>query len=97
MTQQLPSCFLVLKEKSILLLAVETPSKASTELANTYGKAAGYPVDAEFDAYSITGDMVNWMAKEGIPAISVLLTDHKTTEWTKNKAGIEAVLKDLRR
>ncbi len=72
---------------------VETPSKASTELANTYGKAAGYPVDAEFDAYSITGDMVNWMAKEGIPAISVLLTDHKTTEWTKNKAGIEAVLK----
>jgi hypothetical protein len=69
-----------------------TPSNASVELAATYATAAGYPAEAEFDAYAITGDMVNWMAKEGIPAISVLLTNHETTEWTKNKAGIEAVL-----
>ncbi len=69
------------------------PSNASVELAATYATAAGYPADAEFGAYAITGDMVNWMAKQGIPAISVLLTDHKNTEWTKNKAGIEAVLK----
>jgi hypothetical protein len=32
------------------------------------------------------------MAKEGIPAISVLLSDHENTEWAKNRAGIEAVL-----
>lgn len=74
--------------------ACETvPSKASVELAATYAVSAGYPADAEFDAYAITGDMVNWMAKQGIPAISVLLTDHTNTEWAKNKAGIEAVLK----
>jgi hypothetical protein len=36
--------------------------------------------------------MVNWMAQEGIPAISVLLTDRQNTEWEKNRAGIEAVL-----
>ncbi len=70
-----------------------TPSDSSTELAATYAAAAGYPAEAEFDAYAITGDMVNWMAKEGLPAISVLLSDHKNTEWNKNKAGIEAVLK----
>jgi hypothetical protein len=68
------------------------PSNASTQLAATYATAAGYPSEAEFDAYAITGDMVNWMAKEGIPAISVLLSDHENTEWAKNRAGIEAVL-----
>lgn len=71
------------------------PSKASVELAATYATAAGYPAAAEFNAYEITGDMVNWMAKQNIPAISVLLTDHKNTEWNKNKAGIEAVLKAI--
>lgn len=69
-----------------------TPTKASVELAATYATASGYAAEAEFDAYAITGDMVNWIAGEGIPAISVLLTTHEQTEWSKNKAGIEAVL-----
>ena len=69
-----------------------TPSKASVELAATFATAAGYGAEAEFDAYAITGDMVNWMAKQGIPSISVLLTDYKNTEWSKNLEGIEAVL-----
>lgn len=69
-----------------------TPSKASVELAATYATAAGYPAEAEFNAYAITGDMVNWMAKQGIPAISVLLTDYQNTEWEKNIDGVKAVL-----
>lgn len=69
-----------------------TPSNASVELAATFATAANYPAEAEFDSYAITGDMVNWMAKQNIPAISVLLSDHASSEWTKNKAGIEAVL-----
>jgi hypothetical protein len=36
--------------------------------------------------------MVNWLAKENVPAISVLLTTHEVIEWDKNKAGIEALL-----
>ncbi len=62
------------------------------KLTNTYAKASGYPASEEFDFYEITGDMVNWLAKEKIPAISVLLTDHKNTEWEKNRKGIEALL-----
>ena len=62
------------------------------KLTNTYGKASGYPTYDEFVSYEVTGDMVNWLAKEGIPAISVLLTNHNDIEWTKNKAGIEAIL-----
>lgn len=62
-------------------------------LVTEYAKASGYSAFKNFDFYEITGDMVNWFAKEGIPAISVLLTDHKNTEWDKNKKGIDAILK----
>ena len=58
-----------------------------------YADASGYPAYQSFDFYAITGDMVNWLAKNNIPAISVLLTNHTNTEWAKNQAGIEALLK----
>ena len=69
-----------------------TPSTESVSLAATFANAADYPVAAEFNAYAITGDMVNWMAQQNIPAISVLLTSRTDTEWSKNQAGIEAIL-----
>lgn len=62
-------------------------------IANIYSKASGYPAYESFDSYATTGDMANWLAKKEIPAISVLLTNHKDTEWTKNKKGIEALLR----
>lgn len=65
---------------------------ATTELTSVYAKASGYPAHQSFDYYETSGDMVNWLAKNGVPAISVLLTDHVSPEWTKNKAGIEATL-----
>lgn len=64
----------------------------TTELMNAYADASGYPADDEFDFYEITGDMVNWVAKMNIPGISVLLTSPNDSEWTKNKAGIEAAI-----
>ncbi|MEK7586773.1 MAG: hypothetical protein AAB453_02805, partial [Patescibacteria group bacterium] len=59
-----------------------------------FAKASGYKEYNDFDFYEITGDMVNWLAKINIPAISVLLSDHENVEWNKNKAGIEALLKN---
>lgn len=61
-------------------------------LTNLYANAAGYTAYKDFDFYEVTGDMVNWLAKEGIPAISVLLTTHNDVEWGKNKAGVDAML-----
>ncbi|OHA89405.1 MAG: hypothetical protein A2653_02070 [Candidatus Zambryskibacteria bacterium RIFCSPHIGHO2_01_FULL_43_25] len=61
-------------------------------LTNVYAKASGYPAYEDFNFYEITGDMVNWLAKKKIPAISVLLTNHTGIEWTKNQAGIKAIL-----
>jgi hypothetical protein len=61
-------------------------------LTNLYAQASGYKANEEFNFYAITGDMVNWLAKNNIPAISVLLTNHTDVEWDKNKKGIEAIL-----
>lgn len=69
---------------------VSVQTKAIT---TAFAKASGYPAYESFDFYATTGDMVNWLAKMNIPAISVLLTNHTDTEWTKNQAGILALLK----
>jgi murein tripeptide amidase MpaA len=61
-------------------------------LTNLYAKASGYKPYESYDFYQLTGDMANWFAKKGIPAISVLLTTHTDTEWSKNQPGIAAVL-----
>ena len=68
---------------------VSTETNAITKV---YASASGYPAFESFDFYATTGDMTNWLAKSGIPAISVLLTNHTDTEWTKNLAGVKALL-----
>jgi len=69
-------------------------STASEDLMNTYANASGYPAEGLFDAYELNGDAVDWMAKQGIPGISVLLSTHQDVEWDMNRAGIEAVLEN---
>lgn len=66
-------------------------SETST-ITNIYAKASGYPAYESFDFYETSGDTVNWLAKNRIPAISVLLTNHEDTEWDKNLKGIKALL-----
>jgi hypothetical protein len=61
-------------------------------ISSLYAKASGYPAYDSFDFYETTGDVVNWLAKINIPAISVLLTTHQDTEWTKNQKGVAALL-----
>lgn len=68
------------------------PSANTLALTNLFAKASGYTAYEEFDYYEITGDMVNWFAKQNIPAISVLLTNREQTEFSKNIAGVQAVL-----
>lgn len=68
-------------------------SPTTMTLTKTFANASGYTAHQSFDFYETTGDMVNWLAKNDIPAISVLLTTHTDTEWTKNKAGVEALIK----
>lgn len=62
------------------------------ELMNLYATAADYGAVAVFDAYPITGDAEGWLASISIPAITVELETTDTTEWDRNRAGIEAVI-----
>lgn len=64
----------------------------TTEIMKAYADASGYPAHSSFDFYATTGDLTNWLAKNITPAISVLLTNHTDTEWTKNLAGVKALL-----
>ena len=61
-------------------------------IMNAYALAAGYPAIKSFDAYPTTGAAEDWLAKVGIPAITVELTTHEGIEWEKNLAGITALL-----
>ena len=67
-------------------------SPVTAELTKAYADASGYPAYKEYDYYEISGDVANWLAKVNVPAISVLLTTHDDTEWSKNEAGVKALL-----
>ncbi len=67
-------------------------STETNSILKKYADASGYKAYADFDFYEITGDMVNWLAKKNVPAISVLLTNHTDTDWTKNLAGLKALI-----
>jgi len=67
---------------------VSSDTEAITDI---FAKASGYPAYESFDFYATTGDMVNWFAKNNIAAISVLLTNHSDTEFSKNQAGLLAL------
>ena len=60
-------------------------------LTTAYASASGYKAYDSYDFYETTGDIVSWLAKKNIPAISVLLTTHQDTEWNKNLAGVKAM------
>ena len=65
----------------------------TSDLTNVYASAAGYTAHKTYQAsYTLTGDMTNWLAKIGVPAISVLFTNYSDPEWTKNEAGTLATL-----
>jgi LysM repeat protein/predicted deacylase len=68
---------------------------ASMTLAEVYSGASGYPLYDTFHHYDITGDAADWLASQGIPSISVELTDHESLDWAMNRAGLLALMNYL--
>jgi hypothetical protein len=69
-------------------------SQASESLAQIYGRAAGYRV-ADFEQLTnqqINGDVTNWLDRQGIPAVSILLPTYSGADWENNRQAILAVL-----
>ncbi|MCP4425235.1 MAG: protein kinase [Chloroflexi bacterium] len=70
-------------------------SRVSVSLAHLYGQEAIYNyvnssvVLADPD---LTGDAVNFLDDQGIPAIAVVMSDFWAIDWEQNLAGVTAVL-----
>ena len=62
-------------------------------IMEVFAKASGYKAVPEFDAYQTTGDSEAWLAKIGIPSLTVELKNHENTDFKENLAGLQALLK----
>jgi predicted deacylase len=60
-------------------------------LMGTYATVGGYGQVEKFDAYPVVGDAEGWLASIGIPAVTVELTTHNTSEFTGNWAAVQAL------
>jgi len=61
-------------------------------IMKAYAEAASYAAVPSFDAYPVSGDAEGWLASIGIPAITVELETRTSSEWTRNRAGVQALL-----
>lgn len=68
------------------------PFLAAERLAQHYADGSGYPYHAAFTAYPISGDATNWLALQGIPAITIELRTQALPEFEQNLRGVLAVL-----
>jgi len=71
---------------------IDPPSRS---LAEVYSAASGYPLYDVFHHYDLTGDAADWLAAQGIPSISVELTNHESLDWAMNRAGLAALMNVL--
>jgi predicted deacylase len=61
-------------------------------IMNAYSKASRYKAIPMYDAYQTTGDADAWLAKIGIPAITVELKTHQSIDREENLSGVKALL-----
>jgi murein DD-endopeptidase MepM/ murein hydrolase activator NlpD len=65
----------------------------TARLAEILSEGTGYPVPEEgWAGYPITGDFGDYLAGEGVAAVSVELTDHEDPEFERNLGGIRELL-----
>ena len=62
------------------------------DIMNAYATAADYDAVESFDYYPVTGDAEGWLASIGIPAITIELSTHETTDWNRNVSGVKALI-----
>jgi murein DD-endopeptidase MepM/ murein hydrolase activator NlpD len=65
----------------------------SARLAEILSEATGYPVPPEgWSGYPVTGDFADYLAGEGVAAVTLELTDREDPEFERNLAGVQALL-----
>jgi murein DD-endopeptidase MepM/ murein hydrolase activator NlpD len=65
----------------------------TARLAEALSADTGYPIPAEgWTGYPVTGDFGDYLAGEGVAAVTVELSDHDDPEFERNREGVRAVL-----
>ena len=65
----------------------------TARLAAILSEATGYPGPPEgWSSYPITGEFGDYLAGEGVAAVTVELSDHEAPELERNLAGVKALL-----
>lgn len=68
----------------------------SARLAEAISAGTGYPVPEEgWPGYPITGDFGDYLAGEGVAAVTVELTGHEDPEFDRNLEGVRSLLADV--
>ncbi len=68
------------------------PLPETLKIMDLYALTSKYKAVKTFDAYTTTGAADDWLASVGIPAVTVELKTHTSTEWEANLAGVQALL-----
>ena len=66
----------------------------TARLAEAVSQGSGYPVPSEgWAGYPVTGDFGDYLAGEGVAAVTVELTNHKEPEFERNLEGVRSLLR----
>jgi hypothetical protein len=68
------------------------PDADALELAETLALVSGYRYPPMDTGCIYTGEMVNWLAVQGIPAVVIELTNHRDTDFEINLKVLDAFL-----
>jgi hypothetical protein len=63
----------------------------SSDLAEVYGFASGYPYGQEFDSYKVSGTGPAWVNSIGIPSADIELATDDNAEFDRNLRALQAL------
>ena len=71
-------------------------SSPSQSLASAFGNVSGYRF-GYITYYTISGDITDWLDSQGIPAVYVLLSDYRASDFERNLDAVKSLLFDISR
>jgi hypothetical protein len=72
--------------------AKDGPGGVGEEMARIVAEATGYPYVMDWSAYTLTGQLTDWLDALGIRGVEVDLPRSDDPQWERNLAGMRAAL-----